>query len=98
MSPLFNVLSVRLRSRHELQPETLVLDTMTSCLIMSGRHIDVDNRLRDYHLHGNEKILDVFKLKQIYILFKVDKHYILAVVINCPLLLEEQGRQHGQFG
>ena len=98
ISPLFNVSSVQLRSRQERQPETLVVDTMTACLIMSGAHIDVDNRLRDYHVHGNKKVLDVFALKQIYILFKVEKHFILAVVINCPLLLEGQGGQHGQFG
>ena len=90
ISPLFNVSSVRTLSRHELQPETVVVDTLTSYLIMSGRYIDVDNALREYHVH--------IHLEKIYILFKVKTHFLLAVVINCHLLLEEQGVQHGQFG
>ena len=98
ISPLFNVSSVRTLSRHELQPETVVVDTLTSYHIMSGRYIDVDNALRDYHMHGSKGDLDVFTLKKIYILFKVKKHFILAVVINCHLLLEGQGVQYGQFG
>ena len=98
ISPLFNVSSVRTQSRHKLQPETLVVDTMTAYLIMSGAYIDVDNALRDYHVHGSKKSLDIFTLKEIYILFKVEKHFILAVVINCHLLFEGQGVQHGQFG
>ena len=65
---------------------------------MSGAYIDVDNALWDYHVHGHKKSLDVFTLKEIYILFKVEKHFILAVVINCHLLLDGQGVQHDQFG
>ena len=97
-SPLFNLSSVRTLSRHKPQPETVVVDTLTSYHIMSGRYIDVDNALRDYHMHGSKGDLDVFTLKKIYILFKVKTHFILAVVINCHLLLEGQGVQHGQFG
>ena len=97
-SPLFNVSSVRTLSRHKLQPETVVVDTLTSYLIMSGRYIDVDNALCEYHMHGSKGDLDVFTLKKIYILFKMKTHFILAVVINCHLLLEGQGVQHGQFG
>ena len=97
-SPLFNVSSVRTQSRHELQPETVVVDTLTSYHIMSGRYIDVDNALRDYHMHGSKGDLDVLTLKKIYILFKVKTHFILAVVINCYLLLDGQGVQHDQFG
>ena len=65
---------------------------------MSGAYIDVDNALREYHVHGSKEELDVFALKKIYILFKVKTHFLLAVVINCHLLLEGQGVQHGQFG
>ena len=65
---------------------------------MSGAYIDVDNALREYHVHGSKGDLDVFTLKKIYILFKVKTHFILAVVINCHLLLEGQGVKHGQFG
>ena len=65
---------------------------------MSGAYIDVDNALRDYHVQGSKKSLDVFTLKEIYILFKVQEYFILAVLINCCLLLEGQGGQHGQFG
>jgi len=70
-----------MKSRNETVPKTLVVDSLTSMIMMSGNFQDVNARLIHYHRHNTED-LDVFELDQLYILFKCNEHFILAVVVN----------------
>ncbi len=75
-------------SRNEINPKTLIMDTQMTRLMMSGDYEKVNSKLEKYHVHST-KGLDIFSMNQIYLLFRMRRHFMLAVVVNCSGLISE---------
>ena len=80
-------LSPRVKSRNEAKPETIIVGTQGTKLLLSEMFDTLHSKLSPYHVKSKVH-LDIFSLKRIHMVFA-------ATVYNCDKLLKNNGVDAG---
>ena len=83
-----------MKSRNEAKPETIIVGTQGTKLLLSDMFDILHSKLSPYHVKSKEPF-DIFSLKRIHMVFTRGKHYYVATVYNCHKLLENKGVDAG---